>query len=112
MHFLVRFILKIGVNILALYIAASYLPGFHLAIHNPRDLLVVALILALVNLILRPVLRLISFPFLIITFGLFNIVINVVLLWVTDTLTPALTIEGVMTLIVASCIVGIANAIV
>lgn len=112
MSFLLRFAFKIGINLLALYIAASYVPGFHVASTGPRDLVVAGVVLALVNLILRPVLRLISFPFLIITFGLFNIIINIVLLWIGDALSPAITIDSTTALIIASFIIGIANAII
>lgn len=111
MSLLWKFVFKVGINILAVYIAASYLPGFHLAARGPRDLIVIGVILALIHLILRPVLRLVSFPFLIITLGLFNIVINIILLLVADALSPMLAIGDAKTLIIASFIIGIANSI-
>lgn len=110
MRIVIKLALKIGLNALAFYIAAAYLPGFVLAT-STKEFLFGAAILALVHLILRPILAFISFPFVLITFGLFNVVINFILLMTADFLTPAIAISDFKTLLVASLIIGLANAI-
>lgn len=111
MNFLPRFLLKIAVNGAALYLAASYLEGFQLA-SSPYQFVLGAVLLALVHLVLRPILSFISFPFILLTFGLFNIVINVVLLMAADYLTASITITDLQSLLIASFIIGLANAII
>lgn len=110
MGIVVRFFLKVAANAGALYLAASFLPGFTISA-APAEFIAAAAILALIHLIVRPILSLVSFPFIIITFGLFHIVINIALLWIGDAVTPSLTIADFKTLFAASIIVGLANAI-
>jgi putative membrane protein len=83
MHLLIRFI----VNAIALYLIAKYVPGFN---HNigVGTALIAAIIFGLVNAIIGPVLRLISFPITLITFGLFSIVVNYILFAITVWITP------------------------
>ena len=110
MRIAVKLVLRVLLNASALYIAAAYLPGFVLAT-DAKEFLFGAVILALAHLILRPILAFVSFPFVLITFGLFNVVINFVLLMAADFLTPAIEISDFKTLLVASLIIGLANAI-
>lgn len=110
MGIITRLGLKIVLNAAALYAASLYLKGFS-ASSDIVELLIAALIISLVHLILRPVLKLISFPLVLITFGLFNIVINLALLSFADSLTASIAIEGWRTLLVASFIFGIINSI-
>lgn len=69
----------------ALFAAISFLvlayfyPGFSFA--TPNDRIVAALIFALFFLFLRPVIKLLSLPLNLITFGLFSVFINVILLY-------------------------------
>lgn len=110
MGLITRIALKIILNAAGLYAAGLYLKGFSV----PSDitgLLTAALVISLVHLIFRPVLKIISFPLLLITFGLFNIVINLVLLFAADAFTASIAIEGWRTLLIASFIFGIINSI-
>ena len=60
-------------------VLAYFYPGF--TFENPNDRLVAAVIFALFYLFLRPVLKLLSIPLNLITFGLFSLFINVILLY-------------------------------
>lgn len=66
------------INTLAVLVAASIVPGIHYG--KPIDLFVAALVLGILNAILRPLLMLLSLPLLIFTLGLFTFVINALLL--------------------------------
>lgn len=118
-----RILLKTLTNAGALYFASRWIAGF---VVEPRDFLGISslgltplvqsfiiggLILALLNAIVRPALKLISYPFIILTFGLFHIIINLAILYFADLLTPMLAIESFKALFFGSLLVGIANAI-
>ena len=111
MRFLFKFLLKIALNAAALFAAGYLLAGFVI----PPDieyLLLGGLVLALINTFVRPILKLISFPFIIITFGLFYIVINIVLLLIADHFLAQLVIQDFWSLFWASIIIGLANSII
>src|SRR3989338_6463443 len=97
MSFIVRLIAKFVLNGAALYVATIYFPAFTLS-GGILSLLIGAGVLTGLNLILRPVLRLISAPLVWLTLGLFNIVINMFLLWLADRLLLELAIHDISTL--------------
>ena len=78
MNLLLRFL----VNALVLYLIAKYVPGFY---HNVGvwSAIGAAIVFGLVNMLIGPVLRLISLPLTWITHGLFSFVINYVLFAIT-----------------------------
>ena len=71
------------INTLALYAAASVMPGIHYS-KGPGGLLLVAAIFGIVNSALRPILTLMTCPLVILTLGLFTLVINALLLMLTS----------------------------
>ena len=78
-----RFLLRLLINAAALWIATLIVPGVS---HTGSgiNLLAVALVFGLLNALLRPLLTLLSCPLLILTLGLFTLIINAVILWVTS----------------------------
>src|SRR5688572_3954406 len=81
-------LLRLLINAIALWIATRIVPG--LSFDGPTPMLVVvALVFALVNAIVRPVLKILTFPALILTFGLFIFVVNALMLWLTAELSDA-----------------------
>ncbi|MFI5085290.1 MAG: phage holin family protein [Actinomycetales bacterium] len=91
-----KFLLRILVNALALWIAGLILPGLSIGPAagttipgNPTTAAVIAylfigLLFALVNMLVRPIIRLLSLPVTILTLGLFSIVINAAMLYLTS----------------------------
>jgi len=71
--------------------------------------LLFAVVLAVVNLILGTILRIVSLPLRIITLGLFSFVISVVIVYVTDQLVPSVTITGIIPLIIFSTILSVTS---
>lgn len=80
------------VNALAIYATAHLLSGIHLS--NFGAAIVVALVLGFINAILRPVLVFFSIPFIIVTLGLFLLVINALMLQLAAALVDGFTIDG------------------
>jgi putative membrane protein len=108
MSFLFKLAVKAVLNGAALYFATIYLPGFSLS-GGLQNLVLGAIVLTLLNAFIRPILRLISAPLVWITFGLFNFVINMAILWIADYLLIQLTVADLWTLFLASLIVAVAN---
>ncbi len=80
-----RFVLRLLISALALWVAVQIVPGVSYE-GEWLKLLLVALVLGLLNALVRPVLVLLSCPMLILTLGLFTLVINALVLWLTSAL--------------------------
>jgi putative membrane protein len=81
------------VNAIVLYLIAKYVPGFN---HNAGvwTAVIAAIIFGIVNAVLGPILRLLTFPLTVVTFGLFSIVVNYILFAITVWVTPGLHTTG------------------
>ncbi len=110
MGFLARFLLRIVLNAGAVWATTQLLSGFQFPANLPL-LFSAGVVLAIIFTIVRPILKIVSFPFLILTFGLFNIVINIILLLIADKFIAQLMITDFWSLFWASVILGIANSI-
>lgn len=88
-----RFIIQIIINALAILIAAYLVPGIVFS-GSIWKLLLAGLALGLANAWIKPLLKLISLPLLVVTFGLFTIVINIAILSFVALLIPELAIQG------------------
>ena len=73
-------ILRILINAIAIFVAAAILPGIQLADDGLGTLLLLGLIIGVINALVRPLLILLTCPAVILTLGLFILVINGVLL--------------------------------
>ena len=80
-----RFITRWAINAVAIALAVYFVPGIDLG-GNLVSLIWLALIFGLVNAILRPIIKLFTFPIIILTLGLFTLVINSFLFWLTSTI--------------------------
>jgi putative membrane protein len=78
-----KFILRLLINAIALYLAVLIVPGIDLT-SNMLSLVGLALIFGLVNALLRPLLKFLSCALIILTLGLFTLVINTFLFWLTS----------------------------
>jgi putative membrane protein len=118
-----RFLTTWLVSAVALSVAA-WLLGEHMAIGDPSDsttsrvvaVLVVALVFTLVNSFVGPVLKLLSLPFIIVTLGFALLVINAVLLLLTERITDAFDVvfhlDGFWWAVLASIVISVSQSIV
>ncbi|TDE10082.1 phage holin family protein [Jiangella asiatica] len=92
MSFLVRLI----VNGIALWVATQIVDGVTISSDSTSDelltLLVVALIFGVVNALIKPVVQLLSLPLLILTLGLFTLVVNALMFWLTSWISDQLDV--------------------
>ncbi|CAN5301053.1 hypothetical protein BH09ACT10_BH09ACT10_14090 [soil metagenome] len=118
-----RFLATWVSNGLALAIAAALL-GSNLDIGDNADstptwlitLALVAVLFTVVNVFIAPIVKILSIPFILFTFGLFLLVINALLLllteWLADLFGISFTIDGFWIAVLASIIISIVNAFV
>lgn len=71
--------------------------------------LIGALVLGLVNAVVRPVMVLLTLPFTILTFGLFLLVVNALMLWLVAALVPGIRIQGFGAALIGSLVLSLLN---
>ena len=80
-----RLVLRWAINAVALYVAVGtgWLPGIHAESRDWLAILGLALVFGLVNALVRPLVKLLTCPLILLTLGLFTLVINMALFWLT-----------------------------
>jgi putative membrane protein len=112
---MIRFLVRRLANALAIYLATYFIFDFNFPIRLPQDwklLLLAGFILAILNTIIRPILKLISAPLIILTLGLFTVIINMATLWLLTQFVPEITIVGIWAYFWATIIISLTNWIV
>ena len=96
--------------IFALVIMATcYLPGIQ--VENFWFAMLIAAILTLINLIIKPIIKLVTFPINLLTFGLFNLVINFGILYAVSYFIPQYALDDPLSAFIASLIIAIAYTV-
>ena len=103
------FIIKILLTAVAAVVAAYLLPG--VTIDSFLTALIVALILSILNTFIKPILVILTIPITIVTLGLFLLVINAILVMVTDYFVDGFAVSGWLTAILFSLIVSLVTYI-
>lgn len=112
-----RFLIWVVVNALALGAAVLLLDGIRITGDTDQDrlltLILVALIFGVLNAVVEPILKLLSLPFIILTLGLFLLVINAVMLlltsWIAGELGLGFSVDGFWTAVLGGIIITIAT---
>jgi putative membrane protein len=96
----------------ALLITSKIVPGF--IIQTFVAALVAAIVIGLVNAIVRPILSILAFPITLITFGLFSFVINALTLWLASAVTPVpgFVINGFIPAFLGSIVLSIVSSVI
>jgi len=97
-------------NTIALFVATWLLSGLSYG-NDWWALLVAGLVFTLVNMFLKPVLAVLSIPFIIVTFGIFYFLINVLMLYLTHWLVSQFTIQTFWWGALAAIIISIVNGV-
>lgn len=97
-----NFFIRVGVNAAALWVAAWLVDGIHLAEDGTTfgakfsTVILVALLFGVVNAVVKPIARVLSFPFVVLTLGLFTFVVNAFLLQITEWISEPLGLAFVI----------------
>lgn len=111
------FLLRVLTTGVALWFAAWIVPGIGLDDRELSDriltVLLVALVFGLVNAVLGPLLRVLTFPLFVVTLGLFSLVVNALLLWLTGWLSAELglrfSVEGFWSALLGALVVTVVS---
>jgi putative membrane protein len=111
----VKLLLRLLVTAAALWVATKFVPGISFTGDNYAALLGVALVFGAVNVIVKPILSLFSFPVVLLTLGLFLFVINGLMLMLTSYLSSRLGfgfhVDGFLPAIIGSLVVSVTAGI-
>lgn len=109
-----KFLVRWGINAVALYAAVWIVPGIEFR-GDWTGVLWLALISGLLNALVRPLLKFLTCPLIILTLGLFTIVINTLLLLLTSRIGQAfgigLTVDGFWTAVLGSLVISAVSII-
>ena len=105
---LVRGIVSIVVNALAFFAIGSYVGGVYVAT-DIKDILLLSAIFTVLYFILRPIVKMFLGPLIVLTLGLGLLVVNALMLVLVDFLSPALRIDGVESLAIATVAISVLN---
>lgn len=100
-----RLIARFLVIVVAFWLVAAFVPGVTVQ-EGIASYVVIAAIFAAINLVVKPVLKLLSFPLLLLTLGLFLVVINAALFGLTAWLTDRLDVDGIAPAVLASLVIS------
>jgi len=113
----IKFALKVVILAVAFYLLTRFdvLPGLNVIPNEAGPLgatgtyLWIGLIFGVVNAIVGPILRLLSLPFVVLTLGLFLLVVNAALLGLTALVTDRLTVDGFGTAVIGGLILAVVS---
>lgn len=105
-----KLIIELLVRAFVLLVTAYLIPGFR--IDSYWTAVVVAVVLGILNLFIKPVLQILTLPINIITLGLFNFIINAILLLVTAHFVRGFQIDSFFTAIIAAVVIALVSSFV
>src|SRR3989344_5096343 len=108
---MIGFLIRILGNSLAIYAAYIFVPGFIIA-GGVKEYLFAGVLLGLLNKIVKPPIKLLTMPLIVLTLGLFLVVINALMLWLVDYTFDFVIIENMTALVWATIIMAAVNAII
>ena len=110
MTIFIKFLLKAGINSAAIYAASSLVEGFTFS-GNLFILAGIGLALAIFQILIYPIIKIVAFPLVFLSFGLFGSILNLAVLWGIAQYVPELTISGIVPLILGAAILSITNLV-
>jgi putative membrane protein len=99
------FFVRLVITALGLWAAATIVPGVEIV--GWQALLVSALLLGIVNAVIRPVILILTLPLTVLTLGLFILVVNGISLAIVAWLVPGFHVAGLLAATLGACVVGL-----
>lgn len=87
-----RLLLRWAISAFAIFLVPYIVPG--VTIRNFWTALVAALVIGLVNILIKPILLIFTLPINILTLGLFTLVVNAVMFWLASTIVKGFDVSG------------------
>ena len=102
---LMKLIVRLAINAMALLIVGYLVPGFTLA--SFWTAVIAAVVIGIVNTLIKPIFQLIALPVSILTFGIAAFLINVLLLWGSSKLVPGFEIASFSSALIGSIVLSV-----
>lgn len=102
------FIIRLLINMVAILIIAYLLPKL-IGVNSWLAALVAAFVLGVVNTFIRPLLVLLTLPLTVVTFGVFLLVINGLLLWLVSAVVRGFHVHGFWGAVIGSILISIVS---
>ena len=106
---MMNLILRWLIAAVALLVTAYFIPG--IVVESVYIAIITALILGLINAVVRPVLFVLTLPITILTLGLFTFVLNALIFWFTASFIEGFYVSGFLAALVGSILVSIISTI-
>lgn len=103
------FLLTWLLTTIALLLTAQIVPGFE--VKNFVAAAIAAVVLGLVNAIVRPILVILTLPITLLTLGLFLLVINAFTIWLAGSITPGFIVTGFMPALLGSIVLAVISTL-
>lgn len=104
---ILRLILRTLVGMGGLWLAQRFVPGINIA--DNTTLLVAALVLGVVNAVVRPIVLILTLPITFVTLGLFLLVVNAGMLALTARMMEGFTVAGLLPAVLGALVVGLTS---
>ena len=101
---MLRLLIRWVLSALALMLIALLLPGMHVGFVSA---LVAALVIGVINVLLRPIIVLLTLPVTLLTLGIFLLVINALLFWLASAIVPGFHVDSFWTALFGSILYSI-----
>ena len=95
------------VSTVAILIAAYLIPGVTVTLTGA---LVLAVVLGIINIFIRPILRILTLPLTILTLGIFSLILNALLVMLAGAIVPGVTIAGFWAAFFFAILISLINA--
>lgn len=105
-----RIIINWFISALVILVAAYILPGVHVETFTAA--LATAVVMGIINLLIKPLILILTLPLTIITFGLFALVINAFMIILASNIVPGFTVDGFWWALIFSIVLSLINSFV
>jgi len=102
-------LIKLMITMFAIWFAAWLVPG--IAINTPATGFVAALILGLINILIKPIFTILTLPLTILTLGLFLLVLNGLMLMLAAYFVPGFYVSSLMAAIFGSIVISFVTSL-
>ncbi len=104
-----KLVVKLLLNAIAVFVIANFLNGVH--VDNYVTALIVAVVLSILNLFVKPVLVILTLPITIVTLGLFLLIINALIIVFADKLIDGFSVSSIWTAVVFSILLSVLQSV-
>jgi putative membrane protein len=104
-----KFLINILATTIAVFVVSQILPG--VVLDDITSAFIVAVVLGVLNTFVKPVIKILTLPITVLTLGLFSMVINIALLYLTDYLVKGLTLTSFLTVVLFGFLVSVISSL-